>query len=127
MKTTKFALPLLLLLTIPSSSEEMESFRDLQWKYARVRIASKEKDEVLRQRFKERALTYPPRAILLRAFKKEALLELWAADTEDKSYVLVNEYRICTSSGILGPKRRFGDEQVPEGDRKSTRLNSSHT
>ncbi len=115
MKTTKFALPLLLLLTIPSSSEEMESFRDLQWKYARVRIASKEKDEVLRQRFKERALTYPPRAILLRAFKKEALLELWAADTEDKSYVLVNEYRICTSSGILGPKRRFGDEQVPEG------------
>jgi len=115
MKTTKFALPLLLLLTIPSSSEEMESFRDLQWKYARVRIASKEKDEVLRQRFKERALTCPPRAILLRAFKKEALLELWAADTEDKSYVLVNEYRICTSSGILGPKRRFGDEQVPEG------------
>src|SRR6266478_5332333 len=114
-KIANFVLPLLLLLSIPSSSEERESFRELQRKYARVRIASKEKDEVLRQRFKERALAYPPRAILLRAFKKEALLELWAADTEDKSYVLVNEYRICTSSGILGPKRRFGDEQVPEG------------
>src|SRR5258708_5298202 len=115
MKTTKFALPLLLLLTIPSASEEMKSFRDLQWKYPRVRIASKEKDQALRQRFKEKALTYPPRAILLRAFKKEALLELWAADAEEKSYVLVHEYRICTSSGTLGPKRRFGDEQVPEG------------
>ena len=29
--------------------------------------------------------------------------------------MLVHEYRICTSSGTLGPKRRFGDEQVPEG------------
>src|SRR6266481_1237468 len=91
MKTTKFALPLLLLLTIPSSSEEMESFRDLQWKYARVRIASKEKDEVLRQRFKEKALAYPPRAILLRAFKQEGLLELWAAGAADRPYELVPE------------------------------------
>ena len=63
----------------------------------------------------EKELKYPPRAILLRAFKQEALLELWAADAEDKPYVLVHEYRICTSSGALGPKRRFGDEQVPEG------------
>jgi murein L,D-transpeptidase YafK len=114
-KTAKFALPLLLLVTIPSSSEEQKSFRDLQWKYPRVRMASKEKDEVVRQRFEEKNLRYPPRAVLLRAFKQEAGLELWAADAEDKPYVLVHEYRICTSSGTLGPKRRFGDEQVPEG------------
>jgi murein L,D-transpeptidase YafK len=95
--------------------EEAKSFRDTQWKYSRVRTASKEKDEVLRQRFKEKGLGYPPRAILLRAFKQEAALELWAADAEDQPYVLVHEYRICTSSGTLGPKRRFGDEQVPEG------------
>jgi len=78
-------------------------------------MASKEKDEVLRQRFKDKGLAYPPRAILLRAFKQEAQLEVWAADAEDKAFVLVHEYRICTSSGTLGPKRRFGDEQVPEG------------
>jgi murein L,D-transpeptidase YafK len=115
MKTAKIALPLLFLLNIPASSEELKSFRDLQWKYPRVRTASKEKNEVLRQRFKEKSVAYPPRAILLRAFKQEGLLELWAADAEDKPYVLVHEYRICTSSGTLGPKRRFGDEQVPEG------------
>ena len=51
----------------------------------------------------------------LRAFKQEATLELWATGVDDKPYVLVHEYRICTSSGTLGPKRRFGDEQVPEG------------
>src|SRR5216684_4676628 len=115
MKPAKIGLALLFLLAIAVSSEELKSFRDMQWKYPRVRTASKEKDEVLRQRFKEKGLAYPPRAILLRAFKQEALLELWAADAEDKPFVLVHEYRICTSSGTLGPKRRFGDEQVPEG------------
>jgi murein L,D-transpeptidase YafK len=115
MKTAKIALAFLCLLTVSTSSEELKSFRDMQWKYPRVRTASKEKDEVLRQRFKEKDLSYPPRAILLRAFKQEGLLELWAADAEDKPFVLAHEYRICTSSGTLGPKRRFGDEQVPEG------------
>jgi murein L,D-transpeptidase YafK len=115
MKTAKIALTLLSLLAIPSAAEKPKSFRDMQWKYPRVRTASKEKDEVLRQRFKEKGLAYPPHAILLRAFKQEGFLELWAASADDKPYVLVHEYRICTSSGTLGPKRRFGDEQVPEG------------
>ncbi|HEY6269582.1 MAG TPA: hypothetical protein VIX11_14855 [Candidatus Acidoferrum sp.] len=115
MKTAKITLSILLLLTIPSGAEEPKSFRDMQWKYPRVRTASKEKDEVLRQRFKMKGLAYPPRGILLRAFKQEAVLELWATEASDKPYVLVHEYRICTSSGTLGPKRRFGDVQVPEG------------
>jgi murein L,D-transpeptidase YafK len=115
MKNSTIAALLFFFLAVPASSDDRKSFRDLQWKYPRVRTASKEKDEVLRQRFKEKALAYPPHAILLRAFKQEALLELWATDAEDEPYVLVHEYRICTSSGTLGPKRRFGDEQVPEG------------
>jgi murein L,D-transpeptidase YafK len=31
------------------------------------------------------------------------------------SYTLAKNYSICATSGILGPNRRFGDEQVPEG------------
>ena len=110
-----FTLLLVFLFALPSSPEQPKSFRDQQWKFPRVRTASAEKDELLRQRFLEKNLRYPPHAILLRAFKKEAALELWAAAAEDQPYVLVHEYRICTSSGVLGPKRRFGDEQVPEG------------
>jgi murein L,D-transpeptidase YafK len=29
--------------------------------------------------FEEKRISYPPRAMLFRAFKKEALLELWAS------------------------------------------------
>jgi len=97
------------------SSEETKSFRDLQWKFPRVRTASAEKDALLRERFQAKGLPYPPHSILLRAFKREAVLELWATTAADQPYVLVRDYRICTSSGVLGPKRRFGDEQVPEG------------
>jgi murein L,D-transpeptidase YafK len=111
----KLAFTLLLLFALPSSPEQRTSFRDQQWQFPRVRSASKEKNAILEQRFHEKGLAYPPHAILLRAFKKEAVLELWATDANEKPYALVHEYRICTSSGTLGPKRRFGDEQVPEG------------
>jgi murein L,D-transpeptidase YafK len=29
--------------------------------------------------------------------------------------VMIEEHPICAASGLLGPKRRFGDRQVPEG------------
>lgn len=102
------------LLSLPSSPGQ-QTFRDLQWKFPLVRAAAGEKDSLLRERFQAKHLPYPPHAILLRAFKKEAALELWATADADQPYVPVHEYRICTSSGVLGPKRRFGDEQVPEG------------
>src|SRR5206468_435341 len=123
MRIAKSALPLLFLLAISSSPQQLKSFRELQWKYPHVRTASKEKDEFLKKRFEEKAVTYPPRAILLRAFKQEGILDLWAAGASDKRYVLVHEYRICASSGSLGPKRRFGDEQVPEGFYELDRFN----
>ena len=53
--------------------------------------------------------------MLFRAFKKEALLELWASEDAENSYALVHTYAICATSGVLGPKRKFGDIQVPEG------------
>jgi len=62
-----------------------------------------------------KGLAYPPRAMMLRAFKKEGVLELWAAGSDSGPYTLIKSYGICATSGVLGPKRRFGDEQVPEG------------
>jgi murein L,D-transpeptidase YafK len=69
----------------------------------------------LRRIFEEKKISYPPQAILFRAFKKEALLELWATDRAGGSLTLVYSYPICATSGVLGPKRKFGDVQVPEG------------
>jgi len=74
MKTITIGALALLFLAIPSSPDEKKSFRELQWKYPRVRTAAKEKNEVLEKWFREKSVAFPPRAILIRAFKKEALL-----------------------------------------------------
>ncbi len=96
-------------------THEGVSIRQQQLRYPRVRTASQEKDRAMRKLVEARGLAYPPRAILLRAFKKEGVLELWATASEPGPYVLLKSYGICATSGALGPKRRFGDEQVPEG------------
>jgi murein L,D-transpeptidase YafK len=57
--------------------------------------------------------------IYLRIFKREGEMELWlrADDTGSKKgkYILFRTYPICKFSGELGPKRREGDKQAPEG------------
>lgn len=52
--------------------------------------------------------------ILIRTYKKESELEIWK-QTADGSYVHLKTYPMCRWSGQLGPKKREGDRQVPEG------------
>jgi murein L,D-transpeptidase YafK len=63
---------------------------------------------------KAAGLTYPVGEVYLRAFKKEKVLELWAGEAH-QPLKLVKSYPFCAASGDLGPKRREGDLQVPEG------------
>lgn len=90
-------------------------FLEDQLRYPRVRAAKQETDSVLRASCTARSLHYPPREIFLRAFKREALLEVWARDDVAGPFVLLTDYPICERSGVPGPKRREGDRQVPEG------------
>jgi murein L,D-transpeptidase YafK len=55
----------------------------------------------------------PGSEIFLRAFKREKRLELWMK--KDSVFQLFRSYPICYVPGKLGPKRREGDLQVPEG------------
>jgi murein L,D-transpeptidase YafK len=84
-----------------------------QLKYERVSKAFSEKENFLKNQFAEKNLIWPPSNIYLRAFKKESKLEIWVLENE--SYVLFDEYLICKNSGEVGPKRKEGDRQVPEG------------
>lgn len=59
-------------------------------------------------------LPYPVDEVYLRAFKQERELEVWAGK-KGKPLTLVKRYPFCAASGELGPKRREGDLQVPEG------------
>jgi len=97
------------------SARRATSTKEEQLRFPRVRTAQREKDAIVRALVAAKGLSYPPRAILLRAFKREGVLELWGADTTAGPYALLKTYGICATSGVLGPKRRFGDEQVPEG------------
>ena len=91
-----------------------ESFEAEQRRAPRVEAAFAARERSLRALFTAAGAPFPPRGILLRAFKREAALELWA-DRGDGTYVLVHTYAVCATSGALGPKRREGDGQVPEG------------
>ncbi|MCJ2024243.1 murein L,D-transpeptidase family protein [Methylobacterium sp. J-067] len=52
--------------------------------------------------------------ILIRAYKKEAEMEVWKKGGDGK-YALLKTFPICRWSGQLGPKTREGDRQTPEG------------
>ncbi|MCP8940666.1 murein L,D-transpeptidase [Alsobacter sp. SYSU M60028] len=52
--------------------------------------------------------------VLVRAYKKESELEVWKQSANGQ-YVLLKTYPVCRWSGQLGPKKREGDRQVPEG------------
>jgi murein L,D-transpeptidase YafK len=53
--------------------------------------------------------------IFIRVFKYEKELEVWLNNFDQKEYHLFKTYPICKLSGTLGPKRKEGDYQVPEG------------
>ena len=80
----------------------------------RVAAARKWNGGVIRHRFTDAGLPYPPREIYLRAFKHEMELELWARE-KDGPFRKVATFTITAPSGGPGPKRREGDLQVPEG------------
>ncbi len=90
---------------------------------ARLVAARKEKEAGIKTLFKQKKLSYPPKEIFLRVFKKEKNLELWAAGNENGTFTLVKTYNICSTSGTLGPKRKEGDGQIPEGFYTLTHFN----
>lgn len=64
--------------------------------------------------FQQAGVAFPPTAITLLAFKDSKRLELYARDPQG-AWQQVQTYPIQAASGVLGPKLREGDRQVPEG------------
>jgi murein L,D-transpeptidase YafK len=91
------------------------SFKDEQLCFPRVRVAYQEKLNVLKALFQHGKTPFPPAGIAMRVLKFEGVLELWALAGAGEPFRKIRDYKICAQSGGLGPKRRQGDLQVPEG------------
>ena len=105
--------PLLLTLAVLNGAAEPE----------RVAAARASKIAGLKAKFEHAGVAYPARQILVRVLKREGLLELWAGNAASAPLALVASWPVCWSSGVLGPKRREGDGQVPEGVYALDKLN----
>ncbi|HEY9046719.1 MAG TPA: L,D-transpeptidase family protein [Ohtaekwangia sp.] len=91
------------------------AFKEHQQKFDRVKQAYTEKEEVVRGYFRQRRVKFEGFHLFIRAFKKEQKLEAWVCEKGKDEYTLLAIYNFCSSSGVLGPKRKEGDLQIPEG------------
>jgi len=101
--------------TAVSMLQGQSSFLQEQLGYSRVQMAKMEKDKVIKSYFEAAGLPYKPQNLFLRTFKYEGKIEVWTQPDPSADYVLLKTYDVCEKSGWIGPKRRQGDMQVPEG------------
>jgi L,D-transpeptidase catalytic domain len=79
-----------------------------------IRVLGPHVERRLRPAFERAGISWPPEQLTLLALKEEKRLEIYAADdSHGPRFVL--SYPILAASGIVGPKLREGDKQVPEG------------
>lgn len=92
-----------------------QSFKVSQQKCVRVKTAYQEKWDGLKAEMQKQGIKDSNFEMYLQIFKNEKIVEVWLKSKESKEYKLFKSYSICASSGDLGPKRKQGDGQVPEG------------
>ncbi|MCU0430103.1 MAG: L,D-transpeptidase family protein [Cytophagaceae bacterium] len=94
---------------------QTDSFKAQQRNYPRVREAYTTSEATCKQQVLAAGLSWPLTSLYMRVFKEEKQLELWGKSAGRGTYKKINTYAICAASGDPGPKRKEGDNQVPEG------------
>ncbi len=112
MKTTLAIATLTLILEAFTSPSD---FLTEQRKFEKVRTAFQEKGKTIEQTLRGNRLEPDNVNILITAYKDNDDLEIYAKKKTEAVYKKLTSYRICSRSGQLGPKRKEGDYQVPEG------------
>jgi murein L,D-transpeptidase YafK len=92
-----------------------ENYKNEQGKLERVKAAYNDAYSKMDKIFSLKGIQLTKCDIFIRAFKQEKKLEVFAKNKTDDSFVKVVTYDFCVLSGELGPKRKQGDNQVPEG------------
>ncbi|SFO67718.1 L,D-transpeptidase catalytic domain [Chitinophaga sp. YR627] len=115
MKQVVLAVLMLLGMGKVQAQQMQQSFLDNQKMFPKVGTAYRDKEEQLKEEFQKKGLTYPAKYIFIRSFKLDSELEIWVKNKASDTFRLFKSYRVCTLSGKMGPKRKEGDRQVPEG------------
>lgn len=113
MRNFSFLLPFVVILMRVSPTPT--DFYQAQLRFPRVREALKTKGKTVEQLLESQSVSATSFDVFFRAFKKEKQFEVWAKNKSESAYRLIKTYDFCASTGVLGPKRRSGDRQMPEG------------
>lgn len=92
--------------------DELAAYRKVN---ARVNEVFNRREDTLKAEFERRGLSYPARCLYLRSFKMDEQLEVWVRNSPQEPFKFFKTYKVCATPGRLGPKRKEGDKQVPEG------------
>jgi len=112
--------------TAPADSltgKKPTAFWQEQLRFPRVRAAQAAMGPELATRLRAHALDPKKLEVFIRMIKSRAELEVWARNQGGGPFQLLETYPLSATSGTLGPKRRAGDYQVPEGFYEIDRFN----
>lgn len=112
-----FILIFLLLNTATTLLAQLDNYNFLAYQktFTKVNIAYNNIYDSMQQYCNAKGITWPIQKVYLRAFKYENQIECWVKDGIKPNYQLYKTYTVCGTNGKLGPKRKQGDKQVPEG------------
>ncbi len=120
-----FHILLIFILPIKPLGMVDKDFKSAQMQFERVKNAYSSYKVTVKSNLEKHSITGESFDLFIRVFKAEDKLQLWGKNKADKQYVLLKQFDICAKSGELGPKRKSGDYQVPEGLYHIDRFNPS--
>lgn len=91
------------------------TFKDRQNQFPNVMQARLNQEARIESLFAAAGIPYPSQGLVMVAYKWERVLEVWSRGDSSVAYAVVRTYPFTAYSGTLGPKRRRGDGQIPEG------------
>ena len=99
------------------------NFWTTQLTFPRVRAAQANAGPAVARLLRTHSLSPQRLEVFFRLLKTHTELEVWARNRDGGPFELLKKYPLTATSGTLGPKRREGDYQVPEGCYEIDRFN----
>ncbi|MFA6033647.1 MAG: hypothetical protein WC889_12165 [Myxococcota bacterium] len=109
MKRLILIIPLLILAAPPASAGNISDPEQILTKVDSIIKADAEKW------CRDKGVSWPPDAVVLRIFKKERELEIWGKNDGQAHMVLLKTLPVCSMDFEPGPKLQSGDGKTPEG------------